>query len=224
MTFTEQDLAGRPYIFFDYDGTLADTKKSIVDTATLVLRARGMSDEEIGDASRLIGPPFPEAYMEVYGMSYDEAWEVTQAYRKIYFDLPASTFPPFKGIPEMLKYLSSHGYHLAIASSKLKKLVTDALEMHGLASYFEFVSAQPFQGEHVSKGELVRRAMEHFGADASQCIMVGDLHHDIEGGLENNVPAVGVYFGDTAKPGELEAAGAAACANSVEELQQLLTK
>lgn len=224
MTFTEQDLAGRPYILFDYDGTLADTKASIVNTAVTVLRDFGLSDEEIGDASRLIGPPFPEAYEQVYGMSREQAWAVTQAYREIYFKLPPETFPLFDGIKDLLDALTSTGHHLAIASSKLEKLVVDMLEASGVRDYFEVISAQPFQGDHVTKGELVARALKEFGASNTQAIMVGDLPGDIQGGIDNNLPAIGVYFGGTAKDGVLEAAGATACAHSVEELQQLLTK
>lgn len=221
--FTKQDLAGRKYILFDYDGTLADTKASIVETAETVLREFGLSDEEIGDASRLIGPPFPEAYELVYGMSRDDAWKVTQAYREIYFNLPPETFPLFEGIPGLLEQLVAAGYKLAIASSKLEKLVVDMLEATDARQYFEVISAQSFQGAHVSKGELVARALAEFGVDNTQAIMVGDLPGDIQGGLDNNLPAVGVYFGGTAKEGELEAAGAAACTHSVEELRQLLT-
>lgn len=222
--FTEQDLAGRKYILFDYDGTLADTKASIVDTAVTVLREFGMSDEEIGDASRLIGPPFPEAYELVYGLSRDDAWKVTQAYREIYFNLPPETFPFFDGIPELLEQLTQAGYHLAIASSKLEKLVVDMLEATGVRDYFEVISAQPFQGEHVTKGQLVARALKEFNISNTQAIMVGDLPSDIQGGIDNALPAIGVYFGGTAKPGQLETAGATACAHSVKELRQLLTK
>ena len=36
------------------------------------------TDEEIGDAGRLVGPPFPAAFSQVYGMSEADAAEVTR--------------------------------------------------------------------------------------------------------------------------------------------------
>lgn len=223
MAFTEQDLKGRTYILFDFDETLSHSKNSIVTTATNVLREWGMSDEEIGDAGRLLGPPFPEAYMQVYGMNRADAEEVTRRYREIYFKITPDTYPLFPGIREMLGRLVAQGYHLGIASSKLTVLVDMMLKGQNIREYFEVISGQTMEN-HVSKAVLVSRAMDEFGIEAKDCIMVGDLDHDINGGLENGVPAIGVYFGDTSAPGELEAAGAAACAHSVEELEQLLTK
>lgn len=227
MAFTEQDLVGRKYILFDFDGTLADTKPAIVDTARKVLLGWGLTDEQIGDAGCLVGPPFPDSFVinyGKYGVTAEDAVEITRRYREIYFNLGPETFPLFSGMKEMLESLKSNGYHLAIASSKITTIVDIMLKGQGIFDLFEVISANPPENQHATKSDVIRWALERFGVDGSEAIMVGDLHHDVDGATVNGVPCVGVYFGGTAKPGELEAAGAAACAHSVEELHNLLTK
>ena len=72
------DIAHRPCIAWDFDGTLGDTLPAIVETARTVLLGFGMRPDELGDLSRLVGPPFPQAFSQVYGLSEADAAEVTR--------------------------------------------------------------------------------------------------------------------------------------------------
>ena len=125
-------LAEKPVVLFDFDGTLADTKPCIVRTATQVLREWGLTDEEIGDAGRLVGPPFPLAFSLVYGLSEEDAAEVTRRYREIYAGLGPERNPLFDGVRELLTELKSRGKRLAIVSSKMERFVRMALQQTGI--------------------------------------------------------------------------------------------
>ena len=111
-------ISERKYVLFDFDGTLADTMPSITSTAREVLREWGMTDDEIGDTKRLVGPPFPAAFSMVYGVSEDDAAEITRRYRAIYNVQGPETFPLFDGMGELLDVLRANGRHLAVATSK----------------------------------------------------------------------------------------------------------
>lgn len=54
------DVRGRRLVVFDFDGTLSDTIEGIISTARTVLRKHGLTDEDMGDLRRIVGPPFPE--------------------------------------------------------------------------------------------------------------------------------------------------------------------
>ena len=56
------DVSDSRLVIFDFDGTLADTVPSIVSTARTVLLDHGLTEETMGDLTRLVGPPFPQAY------------------------------------------------------------------------------------------------------------------------------------------------------------------
>ena len=214
-------LAEKPVVLFDFDGTLADTKPCIVRTATQVLREWGLTDEEIGDAGRLVGPPFPLAYSLVYGLSEEDAAEVTRRYREIYAGLGPERNPLFDGVREMLTELKARGKRLAIVSSKMERFVRMALQQTGIEDLFEEVVTQTGVKDP-GKAGLIAEALRRLDAEPEDAVMLGDRHYDIEGAVATGVDSIGVYLGDTAPAGELENAGATAIAMSVSQMGRYL--
>ena len=215
------DLTAKRCILFDFDGTLADTKPTIVKIARRVLREWGMTDEQVGDAGRLVGPPFPGAFTEVYGMSPEDALEVTRRYRAIYADLGPETHPLFDGMAELLFDLKAAGRRLAITSSKMQGTVTDCLKDTGIYDAFEVIVGQ-VDPTRADKTHLVEDSLSALGCGADDAVMVGDRFYDVAGARANDVACVGVYLGGTARSGELEEAGATVCVHSVARLRRIL--
>lgn len=214
-------LSERPCVLFDFDGTLADTKPAIVDTARRVLREWGMTDDEIADPGRLVGPPFPAAFSIVYGMSDEDAAEVTRRYRAIYAKLGLETHMLFDGMAELLYSLKAAGKRLAITTSKREEMAHTMLADNGVEQFFDVIVGQT-DPTRADKTTLLGDTLAALGCSADEAVMVGDRFYDVEGAVANGVPCVGVYLGGTAPEGELEAAGAAACAHSVEGLGKVL--
>ena len=72
------------------------------------------------------------------------------------------------------------------------------------------------------KADVIAYALETAGiTDKVQAVMVGDRHHDIEGGIENDLETVGVLFGYGSRE-ELNKAGAHHIVSTVSELHTLL--
>lgn len=213
-------VAERGVVLFDFDGTLADTKPAIVAVARHVLAEWGLTDEEIGDAGRLVGPPFPAAFSQVYGMSEADAAEVTRRYRAIYNNLGPETYPLFPGVPELLDELRAHGRRLALATSKNDALARRMVRDQGIEGRFDAVVGKVRDGRG-AKRIIISDALAALGAAPDEAVMVGDRFYDVEGALEVGLPCVGVLFG-TATREELEGAGAAAVVGSCEELAGVL--
>ncbi|WP_077598149.1 HAD family hydrolase [Olsenella urininfantis] len=214
-------VAGRPVVVFDFDGTLADTKGAIVRTATEVLLAHGLGEGELGDVGRIVGPPFPQAFSLVYGLSQDEALSITHDYRKIYERMGLEAWPLFPGMRELLERLRGSGRRLAVASSKREPLLRRGLCDNGIEGVFELVVGNKDDGNH-TKAKALAEVMAVMGVGAEDCVMVGDRLYDVEGALACGMPCVGVELGNTAAPGELAEAGACAVVGSVEELGRVL--
>lgn len=214
-------LSERPCVLFDFDGTLADTKPAIVDTARRVLREWGMTDDEIADPGRLVGPPFPAGFSLVYGMSDEDAAEVTRRYRAIYSKLGLETYMLFDGMAELLQSLKAAGRRLAITTSKREETAHTMLADNGVEQLFDVIVGQT-DPTRADKTTLLGDTLAALGCSADEAVMVGDRFYDVEGAAANGVPCVGVYLGGTAPKGELEAAGAAACVHSVEGLGKVL--
>lgn len=214
-------LSDRPVVIFDFDGTIADTKASIVSTATTVLGAWGVPQEDLARVGEIIGPPFPQAFELVFGLSSEDALEVTRRYRDIYNHLGIEAWPAFAGMAELLRDLRAAGRRLAVASSKRTQLVRTGLRDNQIEGLFASVRANDGDGD-ATKEQAIRHAMADLGAGPDDAVMVGDRHHDVDAALACGIPCVGVLYGDTAEPGELEGAGAAAIAQTMEDLRSIL--
>ena len=221
MALTGEDVTGRALVLFDFDGTLADTVDGICATARTVLRAHGVPEGELARVSQIIGPPFPQAFSLVFGLSEEEAAQVTAEYRAIYQDLGIKGWPLYPGMRALLEELRAAGRRLAVASSKREALVIKAVADNGVSDLFDIVLGKK-SDDQVSKAQTIVRAIDGLGLAPSDAVMVGDRHHDVEAAAACGVPCVGVTYGGTAEPGELEAAGACAVAASVDELRRVL--
>ena len=72
------------------------------------------------------------------------------------------------------------------------------------------------------KAEVIAYALETAGiTDKIGLVMVGDREHDVLGAKKNGLPCIGAVYG-YGTAGELTAAGAAALAETVDELHKLL--
>ena len=211
------DVKRRRCVLLDFDGTLADTKQTICHCARIALSELGMTEREMGDLTRLIGPPFPQAYEEVYGMSAEDAVFVTDRYREIWDALDADAIPLFPGIPEMLDALRASGKVVAVATSKAQHVIEDALVRCKIADAFDLVVGKPHGGAF-TKAQTIEVCLERLKVPATDALMVGDRYLDVEGAHLAGLPAIGVTWGGVGTRQELEEAGADIIVDSVGEL------
>lgn len=215
------NLAAKKLVVFDFDGTLVDSMPAIVATARTVMRRHGWSDEALGDMSRLVGPPFPQAFSQVYGLSEEEALEVTEEYRAIYQNLGRDGWPLIEGVGELLGDLKAAGKLLATASSKRQFLLERGLETNGVLDLFDCPMAKQADfGD--SKEAALGRVLARLGADAADAVMVGDRRYDAEAAHACGVECVGVLYANTAPRSELEEAGCEHIVETVDELRRVL--
>ena len=208
-------------VIFDFDGTVADTKPTIVRTAAGVLEEWGIpADVVAAKVDQLIGPPFPEAFSWVCGVSEDDAREITRRYRERYLTSGPEAWPFFAGMHELLKELRSSGRLVAIASSKLQSAVDKAVADNRAEGLFDVVVGKCPGVD--TKDDAIREAIARLGCTAENAVMVGDRHHDVEGAHVCGIPCIGVLFGNTASREELEEAGAVAVVDTVAELREVL--
>lgn len=215
------DLTHKKLIVFDFDGTLVDSMPGIVAVARSVMHDHGWSDEELGDMIRLVGPPFPQAFTAVYGISEAEAERITAEYRSVYACLGRDGWPLFDGIADLLRDLKSAGKLLGTASSKREFLLERGLSTNGILDLFDYPMAK--KSDHGdSKEAALGRVLESSGVDAADAVMVGDRRFDAEAASSCGVECVGVLYGHTAPRSELEGAGCVAVAETVDELRSVL--
>ena len=182
------DLAACQLVVFDFDGTLANTAPCIIRTAETVLREAGLPEERMKDVPQLIGPPFPQAFSQVFGYSAKDAQEITNRYREIYSSLGSEAWPAFAGVKELLEALKASGRMLAIASSKRMHLVEKSAKDAGIAPFFSFIEGKRSDAPQ-TKAATLALVLDEAGTESA--VMIGDRHYDIDAAHAVGIPGIG---------------------------------
>ena len=207
------------YIIFDFDGTINNTSPGIYATFTKVLAHFGLDASTI-DLSRHIGPPLSDSYTHLVGAeNCDQAIEL---HKKVFIDDKAAENSfLYDGIVDVLDKLHKSGkYTLAIASSKYEPHAIASLKYHKIGQFFDYVYGQT--EKRGFKAEVLNQLIDDNGFNRSQCLMVGDTLHDVEGAHANGIDAVAVTYGFGKRDELVQANPIALCDNPSEILGLLI--
>lgn len=219
-----QNLKDRKYLLFDLDGTLTDSQEGITKSVEYALNYYGIQVEDRKELNVFIGPPLAESFMKYYGFSREKALEAVKKYREYFGVTGKFENTVYEGIPEVLEKLKQAGKILILATSKPEVYAKQIMEHFDLAKYFTNIHGSELDGSRVHKDEVIRFALKANGiTDLEEAVMIGDREHDMIGAKKCGLEAIGVLFGFGSRR-ELEENGAAAIAETAEELGELLCR
>ncbi len=210
------------YILFDLDGTLTDPAEGITNSVAYALRRYGISVEDNASLNCFIGPPLTDSFEKFYGFSHEAALEAVEVYREYFRPKGIFENKVYEGIPELLARLKGEGKKLIMATSKPEIFACRIAEHFGFKEYFDLIAGSTLDGSRVKKHDVIENALERFGiSDRSECVMIGDRLHDIEGAKASGLFSIGVLWGYGDR-GELADAGADLICESVVELFDMI--
>jgi len=221
-------VAKRGYLFFDLDGTIADSGAGITASVNEMFAAVGAAPLTAAEVTRIIGPPFQTTMPEllrVRKIDESRALEFIHEYRRIYKAHHLPHTPVIDGMREVIDELSHH-WHLSVVTAKPQTQADVAVVATQMQHHMVTVVG-PADDAPVHKSVLLRQAIEdvtraHGQSPAlERCWMIGDRHHDIEAGVQVGTKSAGVLwgFGDHH---ELSSAGADVVLATPSELLSLL--
>lgn len=206
-------------ILFDLDGTLTDSGEGIINCATLALNHFGLPVPDRETMRIFVGPPLDETFIK-FGVPADKTDEAIAVYRSRYTTVGKFENVPYPGVGEMLRRLKENGHKLYVATSKPERMSVEILEHFGLAKYFDLICGATLDGSRSKKADIITYLLQKAG-DTNNTVMVGDTAYDVIGAKAHGMPAIGVSWG-YGNVADMEAAGAAAIAHTMDELFLLL--
>lgn len=206
-------------VLFDLDGTLTDSGEGIMKCAKLALDHYGIEVRDLTDLRVFVGPPLHETFVK-FGVPKEKAEEAIRIYRSRYLTVGKFENFPYPGIPELLQKLKDRGCKLYVATSKPETTSVEILEHFGLARYFDRICGATMGTSRSTKDAVIAYLLEQTSR-ADQVIMVGDTAYDVLGAKAHGIPTIGVAWG-YGLIADMEKAGAAAIAHTVDELFDLL--
>ncbi len=210
-------------VIFDFDGTIADTRKTIILAKQETMRVMGLdiADEEacastIGFSAKI---GFKRMYPE---LSEDMLNLCVTTYRKI-FDEKKEIIPPtiFPGVAEVLETLKKNGIMRTIATSRNNASLNEFLAQMNVAQYFPYVLGGEDTALLKPNPEPVLKTLNELSYSAQQTLVVGDMPIDIQMGKSAGTYTCGVTYGN-AKKNQLIEAGTDFIIDKMSELIDIL--
>ena len=182
----------KPYIIFDFDGTIANTNNIIIASwqSTFerflghrlpVREIEATFGETLYDSvARLI----PDANVDEVVAHYRNYQDTHKDQIKVYV---------FEGVRELMDEMKARGHKIGVATSRTAGSFNKYMEELGMEGYIDVLITMEDVTNHKPHPESVNRVLEKFGAKPEEAIMIGDTKYDI--GCANNAGVDSVLVG-----------------------------
>jgi len=219
MHLHHHDPAG---VVFDFDGTLADTRHSILATYAETFRRLGRPHPGEDRVAATIGVPLHIAFRSITDMTEEESLEACDVYRAAFASRELDEVRLFEGMEEVLDRLQAAGVPLAIASSRSHPSLSRLIAHLGLDGRFVAVAGREDAEREKPYPDMLLGVAERLGMDARDLLMVGDTTFDVRMGHNAGATTCAVTYGNHSRE-ELAAANPSFMVDSPRELHGALT-
>ncbi|MDE3314655.1 HAD hydrolase-like protein [Lacticaseibacillus zeae] len=212
-------------LFFDFDGTVADSEAGIVAGLKYMVQDRGLRPLDNSAYVQFIGPALvdmlPKVWPELDDVEVKRAIDAFHHYYEEEGLYQAKLYPNFL---DTMTELKQQGDQLYIASAKPETMLHRLVKHFSLDQYFAGAyGASDDEQTRVTKTDVLAYALKATQTDPATSVMIGDRANDMTGGLDNHVQLLGVTYGfGSAK--ELQDAGAKVLADKPEAIPEGLKK
>lgn len=181
-------------ILFDFDGTVANTNRLIIDSWQHVFRTVHGKEADEADIKATFGEPLGVSMVKNFpDMNPEDAIDMYRSHQK---DIYEEMIEPFPGMVELLKGLKEKGYQVGIVTSRLRNSTMIGLRKFGLAETADCIVTCEDTDKHKPDPEPALIALEKLSAKADETLMVGDSMFDIKCAHNAGIKAVMVGWAE----------------------------
>lgn len=188
-------MPGHDLFIFDWDGTLMDSERQIVQCMQAAADDLGVVVPEYDDVRGIIGLGLPEAIQRLFPHQDAARREaIRQAYARHFLGGTGGGSQLFPHARELLDELRGAGHHLAIATGKSRLGLDRVLGETGLHDVFHVTRCAD---ETASKPDplMLHEILRELARPPEAALMIGDTTFDLEMAARAGVPSVGLAHG-----------------------------
>ncbi len=185
-----------PVVFFDLDGTLLDTLADLRDSLNRVLTQNGLPPRTTEEVRQFVGNGLTNLVARAVagGNAHPQFEKIVEQLRADYALHCNDQTAPYPHIVESLSELQADGWQIGVVSNK-----PDAQVKALCRTFFgDTISAAIGQSEGVRikpAPDTLFAAMHQLGAEAADCVYVGDSEVDIRTANNAAIPCISVSWG-----------------------------
>jgi len=182
------------HICFDLDGTLVNSRETIIKSTTASLDALSIKhniDQEI--FAGMIGLHFNEIFRE-FDIDIPDFNTFIEIYKTKYFDFISDSVL-YDGVENILELLSRRDIKISLLTTKGQDQAEKLVDYFGLKKYFSLVMGRRDGLQHKPSPESLIFICDELNITPLQTLMVGDTELDIMCGKSAGSFTCGVLYG-----------------------------
>ena len=192
------NMSGYEAVIFDFDFTLADSFRGIVECANHALQVMGLPPTTSDEIRRTVGYSLPESLVRLAGEEHSaRGGEYMRLFVERADEVMADLTYVYDNVPETLEHLKERGLRLGIVSTKFRYRIEDVLGREGLLEPFEVIVGGEDVSEFKPDPESLNMALGMLGIPQEAALYVGDSVVDAEAAARAGVPFAAVLSGPT---------------------------
>lgn len=177
-------------IIFDFDYTLADSSKGVVECVNYALKKLKFSEIPDEEIKRTIGLTLDQTFITLAGrQQLDKTDQFKCFFVEKADEIMTDNTKLFTETPRVIRLLHNNGIKLGIVSTKFRYRITKILEREALLDYFEVVIGGEdvliLKPDPIGLLEVIKK----LNLSVSQTIYIGDSITDAE-----TARRAGIYF------------------------------
>lgn len=170
-----------PAVLFDFDGTLADSVRLIVDSFHHTMRVHGLERRPDDFWVAGLGTPL-RVQFRCFTDDPAEIQQMIDTYRDWNLSHHDASIRAYPGAVETVRQIRRTGRHLGIVTSKNRHGLERGLAVCGFDGLFDtLVTCDDLEASKPSP-EPVQLALARLGAAPKDALFVGDSPHDVAAG------------------------------------------
>ena len=164
-------------VIFDFDGTIADTHKLIIDSWQAVYRAYTGKEGDEAYILSTFGEPLYYSMAKTFP-DYDLE-ETVSIYRDFQKEIFSDSIKAFPGMVNLIKDLKNKGYKTGIVTSRLRYSTYEGLSVFGIEDCIDELVTVEDTDKHKPHPEPALICLQRLESKPEESIMVGDSFFDI---------------------------------------------
>ncbi|MGP1718392.1 MAG: HAD family hydrolase [Methylophilus sp.] len=181
-------------VVWDWDGTIADSTGMITQALIKAADEAGLPVLTEARARSIIGLGLRESIEVLYGnIPNAQAQALITNYNRNYY-AAEETILLFSGIVETIASIDRKGCKQAVATGKGRRGLNNALQLSGLAKYFNATKTvdECFSKPHP---QMLDELMDELVVMPERTLMIGDSQYDMQMGKNAGVHTAAVTYG-----------------------------